>query len=66
MCCCGRNEAKIKPLKEMKRQLIEQKQRQDEKLTKFNYQMVRLQNLCVPSANFSRYVSLQLSMDAAF
>jgi hypothetical protein len=46
VCCCGRNEAKIKSLKEMKRQLIEQKQRQDEKLTKFKHQMVRAQNLC--------------------
>ena len=68
MCCCGRNEAKIKSLKEMKRQLIEQKQRQDEKLTKFKHQMVRARRtyaMC-SSVNFGRCVSLQLSVDVAF
>jgi hypothetical protein len=66
VCSCGRNEAKIKALKDAKKNLMEQKQRHDEKLTTFKHQMVRLQNLCVPSANFSRYVSLQLRKDVAF
>ncbi len=39
---CGRNDDKLQQLKEQKKQLIEQRQRQDEKLTTFAHQMVRI------------------------